>query len=494
MILMNDGLFEKQVEAGMRLANTPLEDGGWKEFFQESEMQIKDDVVRSNCALMLENCKRWMGHLCRAKLDSKGRLRIDELTRSAMVGGFSDYLFPIIRASFPTNPINDLVSVQPTTRRTATLVNLNWVIGRGKGSYAQGQRLFDANKGKQDIGFNFSNDVIDAEATPALGSAGATYSGALAFADGGGVRPGTVAIALTLTSAGAKVFTDNGQGGFVSSGVTVTSSQLDYRTGAYSITISGDTFTTAAGSASYRWDSEGSDKVPQVDVQITTSTVETERRALILNYSLESAYDVMQEMGISLEPTLISGAAEQLNYEIARQLVHEMWMVAPVIDTFSLTGPVEFNQQDHFKDIVYTLNKASNSIQSKTQKGYGNFIVCDEGGSNLIESLPAGMFVAAPRPANVQGLHFIGTLLNRYRVYKDMYLNKEPGSSTYGNILMGYKGTQFFEAGLVWAPYQLMYTTDSLTRANMVTEKGLASRYATKMVNRDFYVRVNIGA
>jgi hypothetical protein len=28
----------------------------------------------------------------------------------------SDYLYPIIRATFPTNPINDLVSVEPITR------------------------------------------------------------------------------------------------------------------------------------------------------------------------------------------------------------------------------------------------------------------------------------------------------------------------------------------------------------------------------------------
>lgn len=497
MLLSDKGIYEGQIEAGLRLADTPTAEGGWSEYFAESaeaDMRIKDDLLRANTALLLENCKRWMASACRRKLDDKGRFTIDEATRSALVGGFSDYLFPIIRAAFPTNPINDIVSVQPTTRRTATIAYWNWIVGRGKGSYAQGQRLFDANKGKQDIGFNFSNETIDAENLTALGSANATLTGTLRFADGGGVRPGTVNIAVTLTTAGAKVASDNGNGAFTIPGITLTSSSINYATGAFSIVISGgDTFTTAVPVAAYRWDSEGSDLVPQVDVQIVTSTVETERRALVLNYSLESMHDVMQEFGVSLEPSLVQGAAEQMNYEIARQIVHEIWMAAPVVDSFTLAPPsTEYNQQDHFKDLVYSLAKASNSIQSRTQKGFGNFLIVDEGASNIIESLPQGMFVAAPRPANVQGLHFIGTLVNRYRVYKDLYLNKEPGASGPGNILMGYKGTQFFEAGFVWSPYQLMYTTDSLTRANMMTEKGMASRYATKMVNRDMYCRINV--
>jgi hypothetical protein len=60
-------------------------------------------------------------------------------------------------------------------------------------------------------------------------------------------------------------------------------------------------------------------------------------------------------------------------------------------------------------------------------------------------------------------------------------------------MLMGYKGRQFYEAGLVWAPYQLLYTTESLQTADFLTQKGMASRYATKMVNNEMYVRVNLG-
>lgn len=502
MVLSQQGIYEGMLEAGNRLAELPEEEGGWAEYFMETEeadLSIGDDVLRAQTALMLENCKRWMATKCRRRLDEAGRFVIDETTRSALVGGFSDYLFPIIRAAFPTNPINDLVSVQPTTRKTATVVYWNWIVGgEGKGSYVQGQRLFDANKGKQDNGQNFSNEVIDIETIAELGSAGVTISGTLKFNTGGGVRAGSVFINATLTGDGAVEIHDDGNGGFIAgsgfSSGSIASSSINYATGAWSITIAGDTFTTDAVTATYRWDSEGSNQIPEVDVQITSSTVETERRALKVNYSIESMQDIMAEFGVSLEPNLVSGAAEQMNFEIARQIISEIWSVAPVAATFPKTPAVGagYNQQDHFKDLVYSLNTASNSIWRRTQKGYGNWLVVDELGANVIESLPAGMFEAAPRPANVQGIHFIGTLQNRYRVYKDIHLDKEPGASSDGNILMGFKGPQFYEAGFVWSPYQLLYTTEPLTTADFITQKGMASRYATKMANPDMYVRIDL--
>lgn len=502
LVSQQNGIYEGIITAGLRLAETPEAEGGFREYFDGSlseSLEIKDDYLRASTALLMENGKRWLADMTRARMGRNGQRVIDEATRSALVGGWSDYLFPIIRASFPVNPINDLVSVQPTTRRVATVIYWNWIVGRGKGRYVKGSRLFDANVGKRDAGYNFSNETVQDEPLAALGAPGATYTGTLQFADGGGVRPGTVRItAFLVTAAANATFTDNGNGGFVitgGGGATISASSINYLTGQFSITLAGDTFSTATTNvATYKWDSEGSGNLPEVDVQVITSTVETERRALRINYSMESVQDVMSEFGVSLEPELVKGASEQLNFEIARQIISEIWAVAPVASTFPLTGPTEFSQQAHFRDIVFNLNQASNLIWSRTQKGHGNWIVCDEGAANLIESLPETMFKAAPRPSNVQGLHFIGTLMGKFRVYKDLLLAQETGASAYGNMLMGFKGTQFYEAGFVWSPYQLLYTTDSIMLADFNTQKGLANRSATKMVNRDMYVRISLGA
>lgn len=503
-ILSQGGIYEGILEAGNRLAETPEAQGGWGEYFSESDhgdLRISDDMVRAQTALMLENAKRWMATQCRKRLGPQGQFIIDEATRSATVGGFADYIFPIIRAAFPSNPINDLVSVQPTTRRVATVVYWNWIVGRTKGSYHQGQRLFDANTGWQDGGQNYSNNVISGEAIAALGSAGATVGGTLSYSDGGGVVPGTVRISLVTTGSGTIVIADDGSGSFVQASgtaVTVSASSINYATGAWSFTLGGlETFTTAATNTStYRWDSESSGSLPEVDVQIVTSTAETERRAMKLNYSMESMQDLMAEFGVSLEPNLVQGAAEQINTEIARQVIAELWAATPQTAQapyrFDIKVPSGISQQEHFRDLIYTLNQASNGIWGATQKGYGNWIVVDTGAANLLESLPSTMFQRAPAPSNLQGIHFIGTLMGQYRVYKDLHLDKLPNSEATGNMLMGFKGTQFYEAGFVWSPYQLLYSTPTLTTSDFMSQRGLASRYATKMVNPAMFTRIGL--
>jgi hypothetical protein len=242
-----------------------------------------------------------------------------------------------------------------------------------------------------------------------------------------------------------------------------------------------------------------------MDVQIITSTVETERRAMKVNYSIEAMQDIMAEFGVSLEPNLVSGAAEQMNNDIARQVIAEMWSAAPAdVATFNTKPSAGLTRADHFQDLVFALNSASNNIESRTAKGYGNWLVGDEYACNIIESMPSSLFVAAPRPASVSGMHFIGTLAGKYKVYKDLKMRDLPSAAgtrdlngdgtadnaVLGNLLMGFKGSQFFEAGFVWSPYNLLYTTPSLTRSNFMTEKGLASRYATKLVNPDMYARI----
>tara|TARA_R100001086_G_scaffold226546_1_gene145225 strand:+ start:539 stop:2041 length:1503 start_codon:yes stop_codon:yes gene_type:complete len=493
MTLLQGGIYQGILETGLHLADTPEAEGGWKEYLSE-DLYIEDDMLRAQTALMLENAKRWMASKCRKRVDGKGRFVIDEATRSATVGGFADYIFPIIRAAFPSNPINDLVSVQPTTRRVATIVYWNWILGTTKGSYSQGQRLFDANTGWQDGGQNYSNEVISGERFATVNNA--TTTGTLVYNDGGGVRPGTVRLSLPTTGSGTVVLADDGQGGFVQASgtsVTISAGTINYATGAWSITLGGlETFTTAGGTANYRWDSESSKMLPEVDVQITTSTAETERRALRLNYSQEAMQDIMAEFGTSLEPQLVQGCAESINVEIARQVISELWACTPAsaANSFNIKTPSGISQQEHFRDLIYVLNQASNSIWSATQKGYGNWLVCDLGAANLIESLPSTLFQRAPRPPSVQGVHYIGTLAGQYRVYKDLHLDKQPNSSAVGNMLMGFKGTDFYEAGYVWAPQQLLYSTQSLTTADFMTQRGIASRYATKVVNPQMFTRI----
>ena len=58
-------------------------------------------------------------------------------------------------------------------------------------------------------------------------------------------------------------------------------------------------------------------------------------------------------------------------------------------------------------------------------------------------------------------------------------------------ILMGFRGSQFLEAGAVFAPYIPLIMTPLVYDPNTFTpRKGLLTRYAKKMVRPEFYGKI----
>ncbi len=84
------------------------------------------------------------------------------------------------------------------------------------------------------------------------------------------------------------------------------------------------------------------------------------------------------------------------------------------------------------------------------------------------------------------GTEKIGTLANRYTIYKDAYFPRNI-------ILLGYKGSSFLECGAVYAPYVPLIVTPTLYEPNDFTpRKGVMTRYAKKVVRSDFFGLVKI--
>jgi len=57
-----------------------------------------------------------------------------------------------------------------------------------------------------------------------------------------------------------------------------------------------------------------------------------------------------------------------------------------------------------------------------------------------------------------------------------------------GDIIGGYRGSQTFEPGYIYAPYIPMMDLES----TFEPRRGLASRYATKMINNSYYGTITI--
>jgi hypothetical protein len=88
----------------------------------------------------------------------------------------------------------------------------------------------------------------------------------------------------------------------------------------------------------------------------------------------------------------------------------------------------------------------------------------------------------------VKGPHKSGRLNSSWDIFKDPFgFPVSGGTARANNFIVGYKGSEFLEAGLVYAPYIPLYTTPLVVLDDFKARKGLATQYGVKVVNPKFY-------
>lgn len=471
---------------GLALAEKTTEDGGFHEYFDESDdLGIEDPYIKATTAIMMENAEDWLRGM-------------NEATRSVNVGGYIDYILPVIRAGFPNQIAHDLVSVQPMTKRIGQVFFLNYRIGQDKGAnYTRGRRVFDAIRGFAG-GHHYSDEVIEQEdGGTTAAPAAATQSGQLAYLP---VRRASVVLTFDEPAPnGPIVVRDDGNGQFVIVNApgapnAILASSISYETGVWSITFNGNLTASRAIVADYEYESEMSPTIPILDVELTASAITAKRRALRARYSMDGEMDYAAEFGQDLGMTIANGISEYIVAEQAREIIHDLWTFAgPAVANFNRTPPVgaAYSRTEHFRDFVEIVNIGSQSIYQATQRVFANWIVCDSNAASLLKTIPRPTFDSAPETTNTVGVQFIGTLQGK-RVYLDPHLQDEPGSSPNGNVLLGFKGTEYWDAGYIWAPYQV-FQTQNIVLDDFINRRAFAYRYAKKLINPNLYKRITIG-
>ncbi|OPZ66135.1 MAG: hypothetical protein BWY85_00071 [Firmicutes bacterium ADurb.Bin506] len=470
--------YNDTIALGRQLVERGEKDGGWAEYFDaDNGLGMEDEVKAAHTAVMLENARRWLGSL-------------DESTLALTVGGFRDFIFPIIRASFPNNPINEIVSVQPQTRKNGTIYWMNYIIGQTRGQFLRGQTLFDANNGWQGR-VGYTDEKVSGEAMTPTG-ASATQTGTLSELP---VRANTVEITIT-TAGGTAVLRDNGNGGLVavsnSTAEALTSGTINYQTGAFSAVFAG-AITSTAVSADYESNAEGQYVRSQIDLEIQSAGTVALRRAIAMRISMESMQDFQAEFGQDISQQIVTAASQQILADVGGEVVRDLWdMAGTPVATFDLKVPLGVNRAEHYRDINWEIQQASGAITEATQRGEATFGIVDQNAANiLITAGAAAGFTKAANTYKGQGLVYIGDY-NGLKMYKYKFMSTFPGASSFGNMLLGYKGEDWWDTGYVHAPYQQFYTNGPDERADLTRRQAFAMRYAKKRINANMYKRVGI--
>jgi len=253
-----------------------------------------------------------------------------------------------------------------------------------------------------------------------------------------------------------------------------------------------------------------SPQIPEIDIKIESIAVTAQTRKLRARWSPELAQDLNAYHSLDAEVELTQILSEQVALEIDREILADLltearganyfWSRAPgkfvnkttgtSVDLASAlaTGPsFTGTVREWYETLVETIIDVANEIHRKTLRGSANFIVVSPDVATILEasvlykpSLTIDGMGQVGAPFSI-GAEAIGTLSNRFTVYKDPYFPRQ-------KILVGYKGGSYLETGYVYAPYvPLIVTPTIFAPEDFTPRKGVMTRYGKKMVRADFY-------
>jgi hypothetical protein len=144
---------------------------------------------------------------------------------------------------------------------------------------------------------------------------------------------------------------------------------------------------------------------------------------------------------------------------------------------------------EKFKGLMFQIEREANAIAKATRRGKGNMLICSSDVASALQM--AGMLDNTPA-LNSNNLNpddtgntFVGVLNGRYRVYIDPY-------ATTNFMVVGYKGSNAFDAGLFYCPYVPLQMVRAVGENSFQSKLGFKTRYG--MVANPFAEGANAGS
>ena len=218
-------------------------------------------------------------------------------------------------------------------------------------------------------------------------------------------------------------------------------------------------------------------------------TVAAKSRALKAEYTTELAQDLKAVHGLDAETELANILQSEILVEINRELVRTIYTNA-VVGAAATATPGTFDLDvdangrwsvEKFKGLMFQIEQEANAIAKGTRRGKGNMVICSSDVASALQM--AGVLDYTPalnsNSLNVDdtGNTFAGVLNGRYKVYIDPY-----AGANY--MVVGYKGSSSFDAGLFYCPYVPLQMVRAVGENSFQPKIGFKTRYG--MVSNPF--------
>jgi hypothetical protein len=447
---------------------------------------IEDRYVRSATAVLLEN----------------QRLINETSTDTADIAQFKRISIPLVRRIYPQLIANKIVSVQPLLGPTGLVYYLRFRYSSNKGAIRgannAGFPSDDANSlqqladGTANLDIFYSSQFVQNEVSSTDDGADATstfnpleHTPVLAGTITGTIYDGTTAIqTFSVNSSGTFVFSDIG-----TPSPKVNAASVVTTTGEITMTWTGGNPGANHIVLSYEYNMECNQDLPEVNLVIESEEIAAKTRKLKAVWSYEAQQDLRSQHNLDAEAELTAVLAQEINLEIDREVITDLRNNAGTVSAWDYNTALGETIKEKYESLYVKIVEVSNVIHRKTLRGGANFIVTSPEVASIFETATAGF---APAPSETftssLGIQYVGTVNNRYRIYKDPLF---PTSQ----LLMGYKGDSYMDSGYFYCPYvPLTQTPVVLDPESFCPRKGILTRYGKKLLREGakFYARLSI--
>jgi len=273
-------------------------------------------------------------------------------------------------------------------------------------------------------------------------------------------------------------------GAIVASSMTIAGNTTDYL-------FTGNAAPTGAmstGSAEALGDGAAGNTFQEMAFSIEKVTVTARTRALKAEYSMELAQDLKAVHGLDAETELANILSAEILAEINREVIRTIYKIAKPGCQAGTTTKGAFNLDtdsngrwmvEKIKGLAFQIEREANQIAKTTRRGKGNIVICSSDVASALAMsgiLDYNSALAGQVSLTVDdtGNTFAGTIFGRIKVYIDPYF---PTGSTSEFAVVGYKGTNAYDAGMFYCPYVPLQMVRAVDTGTFQPKIGFKTRY-----------------
>ena len=382
---------------------------------------------------------------------------------SADLGVLPNVALDIITASFANSIIPIVASVQNIPEVNGTIYYKKLIATKTRGNVHANDAIMQSRQAPDVFPNSYAGSIQTATLFTSV-NAQSHYSGTIASTNLP-IKPREVNI--TCDALGIQLI-DNGNGNLLGIG---SSGTIDYATGDWTVDLVANPGVGEVFAVQYATDFENmqySTNLPKINLILDSTQVTAQEFVLGAEMGMFKSYQLKQRFGALPEDDLVKDLTDVITAEVGNNIIQQVQAFTPSSGlTWSQTPPGNnISWQDHRFELLKKVAQVEGQIYKQAGRGIINVIIAGIDACAIMETLPNF------KKSGLDGIgpHFFGTLNDKVSIVR------APNLTNGLSMFLMYKGTGYFDAPVVYAPYMPLFVTGTIPSPdNILKKEGLAA-------------------